>query len=664
MRRRILSETEKGVITTSPSAETVSYLGGYIDVTLYWNGEILKDDGVTAEPQSAVNNKITSVVYDKNTGIARITYETSYNTYNNTSTANFTYHGQKFSFSLTQTPNSIELDVKHMMFTSGGNTGINYLKWYDGAIATGLTPSITAPDWATITYDETSGEIRVTPNSYSGSENRKGTAVIVAYGHGGYTFYLYQYAPNYVSSLPLVEGQRAIPFESKNIYWSLKNVGASADYDDGKLYQWGAGSTEFQCGSEQYSTYASNSLMPASADTATQVLGTRWRTPKYGEGVWQSNLFGYYVYANNQEKKGIIYFDDSTKNLMFLPYVEGKKYDSGTCTDDIAYNYWWNIPASQYSARVMDMTSLGSPVEVSKRCGAHVRGVLPMISLSQSSESVEGSSTSTYFNVIVDGSNYRGTIALSSSAGWVSASNYNGVITLTYSSNPSTTDSRSATITVTALSQTKTFSLTQEELAPSGDNPGEYLLCTTATTITLNSYNGDSYGSHYWWNTVYNYSNAVLIDVYDNGFYYFLNHNTNFTHTSFSMEGCLRQLKNPGYISVSSSHNVLDDPHLYGDYEAASHVSPNSPNTATTMSETFTSTCTCRLYLYDISFLSSLGSEGTFIPYSGSILSELDQHVRTFIDLATITVVSTKWSFNSFGCLDDNNFEVTSVNIT
>lgn len=114
-----------------------------------------------------------------------------------------------------------------------------------------------------------------------------------------------------------------------NTNWGIKNVGASSVESIGNYYQWGAGSTTFQYGVNQYYTGGEYSL-PASADTATQVLGSGWRMPTVAEFYSLFNQTHYWTYYNGSAGMA---FTDNTNVVFFPPGGERRNdiYNKYSC---------------------------------------------------------------------------------------------------------------------------------------------------------------------------------------------------------------------------------------------------------------------------------------------------------------------------------------------
>lgn len=174
--------------------------------------------------------------------------------------------------------------------------------------------TITKPDWINISYSKYDADSYdgFNINIYTSSANntyydniRIGDVTVRIGESREFTFKVIQLQSNY-------NYKSYVTIANTN--WGIKNVGASSVESVGNYYQWGAGSTTFQPGVNQY--YTGGYSLPASADTATQVLGSGWRMPTAGELQLIINQSHYWTYYNGTS--GIV-FTDNTNAIFFPP---------------------------------------------------------------------------------------------------------------------------------------------------------------------------------------------------------------------------------------------------------------------------------------------------------------------------------------------------------
>lgn len=457
---------EDGVFTISPTASTVACNASSLSVTLYWNGAVLKADGVTYDFDTTEG--VSSVSYNKNTGVATVNYGKNESLSDpRQMTVTFTYKNQNVSILITQNSNYIKIyDWNQLiLIDASGVTGYANIVYADGySRYTGEGVSVsTSNSWITCSWDSTSKTIVIIPTTNNGSQNRVGTVNVKVTLDGiqylNSNVEVYQYKVGYHESLPQMGGVTCL--KVNDLYWSIKNINAHSTVYDGSIFQWGAGATSFDCNVNQYDT--NDTTLPSSADTATQVLGSKWRTPTRQEmgGMWTNyNCLRYYTADQSGENYGTIYFNETTKDILYLPVAHGRRYEGSSCNSENDYGYWTSTPTFSTAAYAYSVR-LDSTAELSKRCGYHIRGVYPVIQLSPYSASVQAFSGETSFDVLFDGVVYDGNITITPSDTWLSATNNNGTITVTYQQN-SSGDDRVGRITVIALGQTATFEIAQE----------------------------------------------------------------------------------------------------------------------------------------------------------------------------------------------------------
>lgn len=110
MRRRelLINETKNG-LTLEYNQKTVSGTSGSFAVNIYYDGEILKDDGVTV---SKSETWISSASYYKSNGYISISYQENTDIVNSRSgTVTITYQGETVELELTQNEGSVKLTL-------------------------------------------------------------------------------------------------------------------------------------------------------------------------------------------------------------------------------------------------------------------------------------------------------------------------------------------------------------------------------------------------------------------------------------------------------------------------------------------------------------------------------------------------------------------------
>lgn len=118
------------------------------------------------------------------------------------------------------------------------------------------------PSWANVTYS--SGRINVTASS----SNSASTARLATINVQGKSLVIIQLPSDYHSRSYVSIGV---------LNWAIKNVGASSVKDYGNYYKYGSGSKTYFDMEDYYR--GTEDPLSSSADTATQVMGSGWRTP-------------------------------------------------------------------------------------------------------------------------------------------------------------------------------------------------------------------------------------------------------------------------------------------------------------------------------------------------------------------------------------------------
>jgi len=233
--------------------------------------------------------------------------------------------------------------------TFSGETTFNVQ--FDGVTYDGNITLSSNKNWVTPTNNN--GTITLTYQQNSDGDERVATITVTALSQTA-TFTLTQEYIEIITSLPydgVANGMKYI--EIAGTKWAVNNIGATSDGDVGEYYEWGSGNQPYEYGnSHKYSGSISSGFnLPSTADTATQVLGSNWRTATYAEwtNLSSKTYSSTVLYKNgNVEILGRkIYKKGNTSLFIFVPYAG---YMSSTTPSLVGqYLTLWTSTASSTS---------------------------------------------------------------------------------------------------------------------------------------------------------------------------------------------------------------------------------------------------------------------------------------------------------------------------
>jgi hypothetical protein len=132
--------------------------------------------------------------------------------------------------------------------------------------------------------------------------------------------------------------------------WAKYNIGATSETEYGNYYQYGKGADTYQVTSGQSNYSGTENPLAASADTAAQVWGGKWRMPTDTQ-ITELITNTTYSFENNFNDSGINggKFTASNGNYVFFPsagyYNNGSLNEVGGCG-----RYWGSAPSGTTSA--------------------------------------------------------------------------------------------------------------------------------------------------------------------------------------------------------------------------------------------------------------------------------------------------------------------------
>ena len=307
-----------------------------------------------------------SVVSYDGTVVTRVTTEATYVTIRYS--GNSTYESRSGNVVLKQNDSNktititVSQDAQPLTINYGGIL-LDGTSGSNGSISFYSTVTFSnVPSWATVTYSDSS--INVTATETNSSSTARLAAMTVKAGSQSTELVIIQLPSDYHSrSYVSIRG----------LNWAIKNVGASSVQDDGNYYQWGAGSTTYKYGENQYHTGGTDTsyTLPSSADTATQVMGSGWRMPTKSE-CQSLTANSYYRVSYNGVNGGVF---NSSGNVLFFPkagYHKKNMHYDYTSSEYVWSSTPFNSTQAYYLKGGIEFSSVYSN---ERSLGCSVRGV-------------------------------------------------------------------------------------------------------------------------------------------------------------------------------------------------------------------------------------------------------------------------------------------------
>ena len=165
--------------------------------------------------------------------------------------------------------------------------------------------------------------------------------------------------------------------EIGGLKWATMNVGASSEKDYGNYYQYGKGAAQYATTSGDSNYSGTEDPLAASADTASQVWGGKWRMPTRAQ-IKELTANTTYEWVTNYKNSGTngCIFKATNGAVLFFPaagyWDNGSQNSVGT-----GGFYWGSSPSGSNNAYYLNFGGGNKGVSVSgRKNGFSVRPVV------------------------------------------------------------------------------------------------------------------------------------------------------------------------------------------------------------------------------------------------------------------------------------------------
>lgn len=170
------------------------------------------------------------------------------------------------------------------------------------------------------------------------------------------------------------------------LLWATTNLGAETFSDTGNYYQYGKGASTYDQTHEQPGYTGKENPLSSSADSATQVWGSNWRTPTQDEMIELIDNTTH-QYVTNYKNSGVdgMLFTGTNGRELFLIAGGGKNPQGPEFPSNYGY-YWSSSPFGIWEDIAKHMCFLGGDTiqcegySSFRACGYNVR---PVTSISE-----------------------------------------------------------------------------------------------------------------------------------------------------------------------------------------------------------------------------------------------------------------------------------------
>lgn len=374
-----MGEDSVNLSLSSMSLSFGSY-GGTQYITLYNNEKQVKSDGSNIS-FTKISGSYGTITWDTSSNRIKVYGSSPGECTSGSTTVSVFYKGQSVNFSISYSGRRYSFyEYSWYSSTSAYLPGIACTVATSASIGGTSTTSPKAANcssnvsWISFTDNvgpagKSGGYFGINIAQNDTGSNRSGRVTWSLYGCTN-TLYITQYKYNTVDR-GTIDGRPYI--QIGNTKWCTYDVGASSEGQLGNKYQWGSGSTVFTSTSAT-DYYTGSAPLPASADSATCVMGSHWRTPTQAEWTSLMSEFSYRGGCFYNGQWAIFLVKSSNGKFMLFPSSSGSH--TSWCSDTKSYDMLWSTGHDSYfnSGDIYPYTQKLDPYS-SVNYGNYVRGV-------------------------------------------------------------------------------------------------------------------------------------------------------------------------------------------------------------------------------------------------------------------------------------------------